>query len=123
MIIIAIASWGAAIAAVGLSRSLWVMVFFLAVAGAADVASAVFRTTLLQAAVPDELRGRLSAIHVGVVAGGPRLGDFRAGSVAALTSPQISLISGGVMCIIGILAISRWMPELPNYRPAHDRQE
>ena len=93
------------------------------IAGGADVASAVFRTTLLQAAIPDELRGRLSAIHVGVVAGGPRLGDFRAGSVASFTSPQISLVSGGVMCIIGILAIARWLPELPAYRPAHDQQE
>lgn len=123
VIIIAIASWGAAIAAVGLSRSLWPMVFFLAVAGAADVASAVFRTTLLQAAVPDELRGRLSAIHVGVVAGGPRIGDFRAGAVASLTSPQMSLVSGGVMCILGVLAIAKWLPELPAYRPPHDQEE
>lgn len=123
VIIIAIAAWGASIAAVGLSSSLWTMVLFLAIAGGADVASAVFRTTLLQAAVPDELRGRLSAIHVGVVAGGPRLGDFRAGSVAALTSPQVSLVSGGLMCIVGILAIARWLPELPAYRPAHHQQE
>lgn len=123
VIIFAIATWGAAIAAVGLSSSLWMMVVFLAVAGAADVASAVFRTTLLQAAVPDELRGRLSAIHVGVVAGGPRIGDFRAGAVASFSSPQMSLFSGGVMCILGILAIARWLPELPAYRPAHDTDQ
>lgn len=115
-VVIAVIVWGAAIASFGLSRNVAAALVFLAIAGAADVVSAVFRTTILQLAVPDRLRGRLSSIHVAVVGGGPRVGDFEAGVVASVTTPQISVVSGGVACILGAMLIARRMPELPGYQ-------
>ena len=82
-VIIAVVAWGTAIALAGLSTfSVALTLFFLALAGAADVISAVFRGTMLQENTPDELRGRVSAVNLMVVTGGPRLGDIEAGLVA-----------------------------------------
>jgi MFS family permease len=80
---VAIVGWGAAVALAGLGRTLWITVALLAVAGAADLVSAVLRQTVLQVYAPDEMRGRLQGVFVVVVAGGPRLGDLRAGATAA----------------------------------------
>jgi sugar (pentulose or hexulose) kinase len=88
----------------------------LAIAGTADVVSAIFRGTVFQLAAPDALRGRLSSIHMAVVAGGPRLGDLEAGVVAAVTSVRFSVVSGGLACVVGALAIARWAPEFAGYR-------
>lgn len=91
-----VAAWGAAIVGFGLARgTLWIAMASLAVAGAADVVSAVFRGTILQTNVPDSLRGRMSAVNILVVTGGPRLGDVEAGLVASLTSPAASIVAGG----------------------------
>ncbi|MFZ0013078.1 MAG: MFS transporter [Acidimicrobiia bacterium] len=114
-VVVAVIIWGAAIAVFGLVTSVWLAVALLAIAGAADVISAVFRTTILQLAVPDRLRGRLSSIQIAVVAGGPRLGDFEAGAVAAVTGPQFSVVSGGLMCILGAIFIARKVPEFDHY--------
>jgi MFS family permease len=115
-VIVAVAVWGAAIALFGLVPWLPLALLLLAVAGAADVVSAVFRNTILQLSVPDSLRGRLSAVHIAVVTSGPRLGDVEAGTVAALTSPQVSVVSGGVACMLGVLAVHAWAPGLAAYR-------
>lgn len=115
-VVIAVIAWGAAIVGFGLAKSVVAAVIFLAIAGGADVISAVFRNTILQLAVPDRLRGRLSSIHIAVVSGGPRLGDFEAGAVASATTPQISVVSGGLACIIGAFIIARKMPQLDAYR-------
>lgn len=122
-VILAVVVWGAAIAVFGLVTSVWAAVTLLALAGAADVVSAVFRTTILQLAVPDRLRGRLSSIQIAVVAGGPRLGDFEAGAVAAATSPQFSVVSGGVLCVLGALFIARKVPEYNGYEPPIEENE
>jgi MFS family permease len=114
-VIVAVVIWGAAIAAFGFTETLPVALVLLAVAGAADVVSAVFRNTILQLSVPDAFRGRLSGVHIAVVAGGPRLGDAEAGAVAALTTPQISVVSGGLACIAGALLIARLVPEFTRY--------
>jgi MFS family permease len=114
-VIVAVMVWGAAIAAFGLVSWLPLGLFFLALAGAADVVSAVFRSTILQLSVPDKLRGRLSAVHISVVTGGPRLGDAEAGTVAALTTPRFSVVSGGLACIAGALLVARLVPELRHY--------
>jgi MFS family permease len=115
-VIWAVALWGAAITAFGLSGKLfWLALFFLAFAGAADVISAVFRGTILQLSVPDSMRGRLSAIHILVVTGGPRLGDVEAGVVAALVSTEFSVVSGGIACLIGALVLAVVIPELARY--------
>jgi MFS family permease len=115
-VIWAVAAWGAAITAFGLSGDrLWLGLLALAVAGWADVISAIFRSTILQVEVPDRLRGRLSGIHILVVAGGPRLGDLEAGLVARATSPVFSVISGGLACIVGAGFCAVRYPELRDY--------
>ncbi|MET9803072.1 MFS transporter [Streptomyces sp. NPDC006368] len=108
-VLLAVASWGTAVAVFGLTRDLWLGVAFLALAGFSDTVSMVFRNTMLQAAVPDEMRGRLQGVFIVVVAGGPRLGDFVAGSVADLTTPAVAVTGGGVACVVavGLLAL-RW---------------
>src|SRR5262249_53062151 len=85
---VAIVCWGAAVALSGLGRVLWVTVALLAVAGAADLVSAVLRQTILQVYAPDEMRGRLQGVFVVVVAGGPRLGDLRGGGTGAPGRPR-----------------------------------
>ena len=111
-VLVAVAAWGAAIALFGLVSWLPLALFFLAVAGASDVISAVFRNTILQLSVPDRLRGRLSAIHIAVVTGGPRLGDAEAGAVAALAGTRVSVVSGGLVCMAGVAVLARLLPEL-----------
>ena len=114
-VILAVLAWGAAIAGFGLVPWLPLGLFMLALAGAADVVSAVFRNTILQLSVPDGLRGRLSSVHIAVVTGGPQLGDAEAGAVAALTSARVSVVSGGLACILGVAALVRFVPELARY--------
>jgi hypothetical protein len=114
---IAVSAWGVAIVAFGLvGDRLWLALALLAIAGWADVISAIFRNTILQLSVPDRLRGRLSGIHVLVVTGGPRLGDFEAGLVARLVSPGFSVVSGGLACIVGAGAVALAYPELRRQR-------
>jgi MFS family permease len=122
--IIAVIVWGASIAAFGLTHWLALALVLLAVAGAADVISAVFRNTILQLSVPDRLRGRLSSVHIAVVTGGPRLGDFESGVVAAVTTPEFAVVSGGLACIVGAVAIAKFMPGLTRWRLSeHDQGE
>lgn len=105
---LAVVGWGAAVAVAGLGRQLWLVVVLLAVAGAADLVSAVLRQSILQTFAPDEMRGRMQGVFVTVVAGGPRLGDVRAGGTAALTSPTASWVAGGVACVavVGVLGVA-----------------
>jgi MFS family permease len=98
-IVIAIIVWGASITAFGFSRTLILSLVLLAIAGAADNVSAIFRTTILQSATPDEYRGRLQGVYTVVVAGGPRLGDVEAGVVASLGGEAFSVITGGLACV------------------------
>ncbi|MFN2614313.1 MAG: MFS transporter [Actinomycetota bacterium] len=119
-VLVAVSIWGGAIAAFGFTRIIWVALVCLAVAGTADVISAVFRGTILQTVVTDAVRGRLSAIHILVVTGGPRLGDLEAGIVASVFSPLVSVVSGGVACVAGVLLMGALMPEFAAYRaPDH----
>jgi MFS family permease len=112
----AVAVWGLAIVGFGLStEAFWLALGFLAVAGAADVISAIFRGTILQETVPDSLRGRLSSIHFMVVVGGPRLGDLEAGAVAQLTSPVFSVVSGGLACLAGVGLLALLVPRFARY--------
>ncbi|MFJ8694230.1 MFS transporter [Streptomyces roseolilacinus] len=108
-IVLAVAAWGAAIAVFGLTRHLWLGLVLLAVAGCADTISMVLRTTVLQTAVPDDMRGRLQGVFIVVVAGGPRAGDFLAGTAGDLFSPTTAVVAGGVACVVavGLLAVAR----------------
>lgn len=117
-ILVAVAVWGAAITAFGLSGDrLWFALTCLAVAGAADMISAVFRSTVQLLVVPDALRGRLSAFNIFVVAGGPRLGDLEGGVVASAFTPTASVVSGGVLCLAGVAAIAVLVPRFARWRP------
>ncbi|MBO0691780.1 MAG: MFS transporter [Acidimicrobiaceae bacterium] len=107
----AVVIWGGAIAAFGLVPWLPLALILLAVAGWADVISALFRNMIIQFSTPDRMRGRLLGLQIGVVAGGPRLGDLEAGSVATLFGNQVSVVSGGVACIVGALALARLLPD------------
>jgi MFS family permease len=115
-VIIAVAGWGVAITAFGLATGSFVLaLLFLALAGAADVFSAVLRSSILQLQTPDEIRGRVASIHILVVTSGPRLGDAEAAAVAAVVGPQLSVVSGGILCLVGLVAVVRRYPELRRY--------
>lgn len=112
-IVLAVVGWGAAITLFGLSTFFFPLaLLFLAIAGAADVVSAVFRSSVVQMEAPDELRGRVAAIHILVVTGGPRVGDMEAALVASAIGAQLSVISGGLLCLLGVIGVVRAFPEL-----------
>lgn len=115
----AILVWGAAITSFGLVRWLPLALAFLVIAGAADNVSAVFRSTILQSATPDEYRGRLQGVFTVVVAGGPRLGDVEAGVVAAAFGEAVSVISGGLACIALSLGLVAKGPSFLRYDGRH----
>jgi MFS family permease len=116
-VVVAVAAWGAAITAFGLATfSFPLALVFLAIAGAADVFSAVLRSTIVQLETPDDLRGRVTAIHIVAVTSGPRLGDIEAATVAALVGAQLSVVSGGLLCLLGAAVVARAFPELGAYR-------
>jgi MFS family permease len=115
-VIVAVAGWGLAITAFGLSVwSFPLALLFLALAGAADVFSAVLRSAIVQLETPDEIRGRVVGVHILVVTSGPRLGDAEAAAVAAVVGPQLSVVSGGILCLVGLVAVVRRFPELGRY--------
>ena len=116
---IAVATWGLSIAGFGLARHLWLGLLLLAVAGASDTVSMIFRNTIMQEAAPDDMRGRLQGVFVVVVAGGPRLGDFESGSVAQLTSPTVSAVSGGLACVAALLLLLARYPSFVRYDAHH----
>ena len=109
-VIIAVLAWGLAIAGFGVVRFLPAALALLAVAGCADVVSAVFRNTIIQFAAADSLRGRLMGVQMAVVAGGPRLGDLEAGVVATAFGDTVSVVSGGLACVAGALVLARLLP-------------
>mgnify|MGYP000226674916 CR=1 FL=1 len=107
--------WGAAIALAGLSNSLILVLLFLALAGAADMVSALFRGTIWNQTIPDELRGRLAGIELLSYSVGPLAGQMRAASMAAATSLNFSVTSGGVLCIISVAILAIFLPKLRKY--------
>jgi MFS family permease len=114
-IAIAASGWGAAMAAVGLSPSLYVALACLAVAGGADECSAVFRDVMWKQSIPDHLRGRMAGIELLSYAAGPPTGQLRSGAVAAVTSPRFSLVSGGLACLAGVGAVCAFLPAFRKY--------
>jgi MFS family permease len=115
-VVVAVAGWGVAIIAFGLlTASFPLALICLAFAGAADVISAVLRASIVQLTTPDQLRGRVSSIHSLVVTSGPRFGDAEAAGVAAIAGPQFSVVSGGILCLVGLVAVVAAFPELLGY--------
>jgi predicted MFS family arabinose efflux permease len=116
-LIVAIAAglWGVAIAAFGFAGSLWLALLLLAAAGAADNVSAVLRGTILWTVTPDALRGRVSGIEFAQVAATPALGNVEAGLVASLTSLRLSIVSGGLACVVGTVLVALAVPAFTRY--------
>jgi hypothetical protein len=115
--------WGAGLAAFGLARPLWLALGCLAVAGAADTISVISRGTLMQLATDDAHRGRVSSVELVVGVGGPDLGNLRAGLVAGLTSPAVALVSGGVLCLLGIAAVAATGRDLLSFAVVPDEDD
>ena len=114
-VLIAAGTWGAAIAVFGLVDSLWAALVLLAIAGGADLISAVFRSTIMLSATTESMRGRLAGIEFAQVASAPTLGNVEAGLVASLTSVRFSVVSGGVITVVGTILIGLLMPALIRY--------
>jgi MFS family permease len=107
--------WGVGIVFFGLSDSLWPALIGLAVAGGADCVSGIFRLTMWNQTIPDTLRGRLAAIEMVSYMSGPLLGHVEAGAAAALFGVRASVISGGVLCIVGVLVCGALLPRFMRY--------
>ena len=114
-IMLAIVVWGSAIVVFGFSPWLWLSLAMLAIAGAGDMVSGIFRHSILQAAVEDRYRGRLDGIGMAVWATGPSLGDVESGVVASVTSVPFSIVSGGALTIVGVGLLRWFAPGLWRY--------
>jgi len=115
-VVILVAVWGAAIAVFGVATHwFWLGLLLLAIAGAADTYTAVIRNTILQLVIPEEMRGRLSSISMLFTTGGPRLGNAEAGAVAQLTNLEFSIVSGGLLTVLGCAVIGFAIPVYWNW--------
>jgi MFS family permease len=114
-VIIAATLWGVAIVGFGVVPGLVAALVFLAVAGAADSMSGVFRQVIWNQTIPDSLRGRLASIELLSFSVGPTLGNFEAGVVASLTSIRFSIVSGGVLCVAGCVLCALALPAFRTY--------
>jgi hypothetical protein len=120
-VVIAVSAYGLAVGSVGLTSLLWVAAIGLALSGAADMISAAYRSTILQVAAPDQMRGRLQGVFIVVVAGGPRAGDFMAGSAGDLLGERTALVAGGLACIAGVVLAVLFWPGFLRYDGRHPK--
>jgi len=118
IVAIAAALWGVAIIFFGFAQNLYLALFFLGLAGAFDMISAVFRMTMWSQTIPHYLRGRLAGLELISYTSGPKLGDAEAGIVATLFSVRTSIVSGGILCVVGSAVISFLIPEFIRYHGA-----
>jgi MFS family permease len=114
-VVIAAAIWGLAIICFGLANHLWLALFCLALAGAADMVSGLFRMTIWNQTIPDHLRGRLAGIEMVSYTTGPMLGNAESGLVASLFSVRTSIVSGGILCVVGTVALAFALPAFVRY--------
>jgi len=114
-VMVAAAVWGLAIVGFGLCTTLWPALVCLAIAGGADAISGIFRMTMWNETIPDALRGRLASIEMVSYMSGPLLGHLEAGAVAAAFGVTASVVSGGILCVIGVLACGIWLPRFVGY--------
>src|SRR5450759_1590851 len=114
-VIVAATLWGVAIIGFGVLPGLIAALVFLALAGAADAMSGVFRQVIWNQTIPDSLRGRLVSIELLSYSVGPTLGNFEAGVVASLTSIRFSVVSGGLLCVAGCVLCAVALPAFRNY--------
>ncbi|MDQ0367345.1 MFS transporter [Catenuloplanes indicus] len=115
MVVLAAGAWGVGIIGAGLAGELWLVVACLAFAGAADMISGVFRMTIWGQTIPDHLRGRLAGIEMISYSVGPLLGGTRAGLVARVTGVSGSIVTGGILCVLGTVALAAALPSFLRY--------
>jgi MFS family permease len=115
-VLLCVSAWGAAIAVAGLSRAPVLVMAMLACAGAADMISGVYRSTITAAVTPDELRGRVSGVELAVYAGGPVLGDVEAGVVGGLVGVPFAIVSGGLACVVSAVVFATRVRSFATYR-------
>jgi len=115
-LLLAVAGYGLATVGFGLSRTMPLALLFLAGTGLADTVSMVLRHQILQLLTPDALRGRVTAANQVFVQGGPQLGQLEAGAVAAGFGAPLSVVSGGVACVLTVLVIAWAVPAIRRYR-------
>ncbi|MCW2685413.1 MAG: transporter [Mycobacterium sp.] len=117
--------WGLAMVGFGVAAGfahgragamLWAAVLFLAVGGAADMVSSAFRSTILQQAASDDLRGRLQGVFIVVVAGGPRVADALHGAAAAAVGTTVATAGGGALVVVGVVIAAIAVPAFVRYR-------
>src|SRR5262245_29297431 len=114
-VMLAAAVWGLAIVGFGFCETLWPALAYLAIAGGADGISGIFRATMWNETIPDELRGRLASIEMVSYMSGPLLGHLEAGAVAAAFGVTASVVSGGALCVVGVLACGLYLPRFVGY--------
>jgi MFS family permease len=114
-VIVAATLWGFAIIGFGLVPGVIAALVFLALAGAADAMSGVFRSVIWNQTIPDSLRGRLASIELLSYSVGPTLGNFEAGVVASIFNVRVSVVSGGVLCVIGCIFCGLALPAFRRY--------
>ncbi|MGY1591216.1 MFS transporter [Geodermatophilus sp. SYSU D00708] len=122
VVLVAIAVWGVAIVGFGFAPTLWLAVLCLAVAGAGDMVSAVLRSSMLQLAAPEHMRGRMQGVFIVVVTGGPRLGDLRAGAIASAAGVTAAMVSGGIVIVVAMVVVALVVPSFWTFRASRSAQ-
>jgi len=116
-VVLAAVVWGLGTIAFGFSSALWIALVSLGVAGGADAISGIFRRRIWNETIPDELRGRLASIEMISFSSGPLLGNVESGSVASLAGVRFSVVSGGILCVVGALGCALLLPAFWRYDP------
>ncbi|MEV5961802.1 MFS transporter [Kribbella sp. NPDC051952] len=114
-VVIATMCWGAAVGIAGLAPNIWFAIGFFALAGGADMVSVLFRSVIWNQTIPDEMRGRLAGIEMLGYSLGPLGGQARSGLVADLTGVRTAIVSGGALCVIGVMGTAVWLREFWRY--------
>lgn len=114
-VVLSAIGWGLAIALFGLSPALPVALGFLALAGGADMLSGIFRSTIWNQTIPDSLRGRLASIELLSYSSGPTLGNLESGAVASIFNVRVSVVSGGILCVVGTVLMAAFLPAFRHY--------
>ena len=116
-VIVSVAIYGAATIVFGFSRVFWFSLLMLAVTGAADTVSTILRQTIRQLVTPNKLRGRMTSVNMIFFMGGPQLGEVEAGTVAALIGAPLSVVTGGVACVLAAAIVLVKAKSLRRYEP------
>jgi MFS family permease len=112
----AVGGYGLATVVFGLSRSFWLTFACLALTGATDTVSMIIRNVIRQLETPDRLRGRMVGVSMVFFQGGPQLGELEAGAVANWLGPVVSVVSGGIGCLVATGWVAATTPALRAYR-------